>query len=111
MSRAHIRLLGFPDPRLQQRFVDPDGSVAVVDFDWPEFGVSGEFDGFVKYSTDEYLKDSLPADVLWREKERERRLKRYHDRDVARWVWSDLGSGAIGLRDELIAAGLPCSRS
>lgn len=109
-SRAHIHLLGFPPPVLQRRFVDPDGSIAVVDFDWPDHGVSGEFDGFVKYSADEYLRGALPSDVLWREKERERRLKRHHHREVARWVWSDLQGGAIGLRDELIAAGLPCRR-
>lgn len=110
LSRAHIHLLGFPPPLLQRRFVDPDGSVAVVDFDWPEFRVSGEFDGFVKYSADEYLRGALPAEVLWREKERERRLKRHHGREVARWTWSDVTGGAVGLRDELIAAGLPCRR-
>ena len=110
MSRAHIHRLGFPPPRLQRRFVDPDGSVAIVDFDWPEFGISGEFDGFVKYSQEEYLRGAVPADVLWREKERERRLKRHHGREVARWVWTDLNDGAIGLRDELVAAGLPFRR-
>lgn len=110
VSRAHMHLLGFPPPLLQRRFVDPDGSVAVVDFDWPEYGISGEFDGFVKYSADEYLRGALPSDVVWREKERERRLKRHHRREVARWVWSDLAGGAVGLRDELIAAGLPRRR-
>jgi len=110
ISRSRIHLLGFPAPLLQRRFVDPDGTVAIVDFDWPDFGVSGEFDGFVKFSRQEYLRGSLPAEALWREKERERRLRRHHRRDVARWTWDDLAGRANGLRDELVAAGLPTTR-
>jgi hypothetical protein len=67
-------------------------------------------DGFVKYSRSEYLGGALPAEVLWNEKERERRLKRHHRREVARWTWTDLTGWANGLRDELLAAGLPLTR-
>lgn len=106
ISRAQIHLHGFPPPVLQAEFAREDG-VDITDFDWPDFGICGEFDGKVKYFRDEFLGDLTPNEVVWRERERERRIKRGHRRDMARWVWSDSTGDGIGLRDELRAAGLP----
>lgn len=51
LSRAQMHVLGFPAPRLQTRMPQPDGPDDIVDFDWPEFGLFGEFDGHGKAST------------------------------------------------------------
>ncbi|MCP2370363.1 hypothetical protein BJ978_001039 [Agromyces terreus] len=112
VSRGQIRLLGFPRPNTQTAFARADQPGRdIVDFDWPDFGTSGEFDGKVKYTRDEYLAGRDAGEVMWLEKQRERRLKRGHGRDVARWVWSDITGYADGLRRELLAAGLPRARS
>lgn len=107
VSRAKIAMLGFPAPRLQVAFARLDGGEDIVDFDWPDHGIVGEFDGKVKYTRQEYLKDRDVSEVVWAEKLRERRIKRGHGRDVGRWVWADLGKRADGMRRELLAAGLP----
>ncbi|MGX5697414.1 hypothetical protein ACWKWP_14535 [Agromyces soli] len=108
ISRAQMELLGFPRPRLQVRFarIDGDGE-DVVDFDWPEYGLIGEFDGKVKYTRAEYLGDRDVTEVVWDEKLRERRLKRGHGREAARWVWDDTIALAEGMRRELRSSGLP----
>lgn len=110
ISRARIHLLGFPAPRLQVPLAREDGGRDIVDFDWPEFRLAGEFDGRVKYFREEYRAGRTIDEVVWAERERERRIKRHHARDVARWVWSDALRGA-GLCRELLAAGLPIVRS
>ncbi|WP_448006874.1 hypothetical protein [Agromyces bauzanensis] len=106
ISRAQIHVQGFPAPVLQAEFVHDDG-VDITDFDWPDFGICGEFDGKVKYFREEFLGDLTPNEVVWRERERERRIKRGHGRDMARWIWSDSTRDGMGLRDELRSAGLP----
>ena len=106
ISRAQIHVHGFPPPALQTEFTH-DAGVDITDFDWPDFGICGEFDGKVKYFREEFLGDLTPNEVVWRERQRERRIKRGHGRDMARWVWSDSTGDGLGLRDELRSAGLP----
>lgn len=109
LSRANIHVLGFPAPDLQVPFIREDGAVDVTDFHWPGFAVAGEFDGFVKYHREEFLNDMTPEDVVWLEKERERRLRRAHGLEVSRWVWEVARQPRL-LRAELLAAGLPIVR-
>lgn len=69
VSRAQMHLLGFPRPVLQRRFVRLDGlGVDITDFDWPEFGIFGEFDGFGKYLREEYTGGLSTAEVVIQEK-------------------------------------------
>ena len=110
LSRANIHLLGFPEPELQVPFQRSDGLGAdVTDFHWPGFATAGEFDGFVKYHRDEFLEDMTPEEIVWLEKERERRLRRDHRLEVSRWTW-DVARSLHRLRAELLAAGLPIVR-
>lgn len=109
LSRAQIHLLGFPPPELQVSFARPEGGADVTDFHWPEHAIAGEFDGFVKYHRAEYLGDKATEEVVWLEKERERRLRRGHGLEVSRWVW-DVALVARLLKAELLAAGLPVVR-
>ena len=109
LSRAQIHLLGFPAPELQVPFARRDGGIDVTDFLWPDFAIAGEFDGFVKYHREEYLDGRAPEEVVWLEKERERRLRRDHGLEVSRWVW-DVARTPHLLKAELIAAGLPVVR-
>ena len=67
---------------LQREVHDAAGLIGFVDFGWE--GVFGEFDGKVKYR----VQDGATGDageVLWREKQREDRLRRRGR--VARWTW------------------------
>ena len=109
LSRAQIHLLGFPPPELQVAFERRDGGADVTDFLWPDFAIAGEFDGSVKYHREEYLNGMPPEEVVWLEKERERRLRRDHGLEVSRWVW-DVARTPHLLRSELVAAGLPVVR-
>lgn len=92
-SRVLFAQLGLPMPLLQREFVDADGNVeARVDFDWPEHGTVGEFDGEVKYGR--LLKPGRRLeDVIRYEKRREELLRR-HDRWLIRWVNGELGNPA-----------------
>ncbi len=93
LSRARIFEFGLPQPDLQVPLVDAAGVFGFGDFGWE--GLIGEFDGRVKY---------LTGDDLWREKQREDRVRRTTDA-VARWVWSDAFAGD-GLARILRDAGL-----
>lgn len=88
LSRCVMRSLpGIPAPRLQHRYFD-GVLVARTDFSWGDGALAGEFDGRVKYTRDAAYGDD-PSDVVWREKQREDRI-----RDlgvvVVRWIWADL---------------------
>lgn len=104
-SRAIMIQNGFPAPNLQVPFYDDRGLIGYPDFDWEEFKLLGEFDGFEKYSSQRYLKGKTPSETVVAEKNRENRLRAL-GYNVVRWVWDDL-------RDErrlmalLHAAGLP----
>lgn len=89
VSRANLHLLGFPAPELQVPFRRYDGGVDIVDFDWPELGTFGEFDGRGKYLRDEYTADTPIEGILLAEKDREDRIRRHRPFGV-RWGW-DIG--------------------
>ncbi|MDQ0276858.1 hypothetical protein QO003_001161 [Arthrobacter silviterrae] len=104
-SRAIMILNGFPRPVLQKPFFDDWGLVGYPDFDWEEFKVIGEFDGFEKYSAQRYLKGKTPSQVVVEEKKREDRLRAL-GYTVVRWVWDDLRDPRL-LVAKLHKAGLP----
>ena len=110
LSRAQMHLLGFPEPELQVRFDRADGGFDRVDFDWPEFGAFGEFDGDLKYLDPRYRGGRTAEEVVLAEKKRDQRLGLRHRRRGAHWDW------AIALRAQELAAvltdlGLPRARS
>lgn len=88
-SRVAMAQLGVPMPTLQREFFLDNGElVARVDFDWEEFGTSGEFDGLVKYGR--LLKPGQSTErVILYEKQREERLREC-GRWVIRWIHADL---------------------
>ena len=84
LSRVQMFLLNLPRPRLQQEVHDELGLVGIVDFGWE--GVVGEFDGKVKYRVEEGSGAAEAGEVVWREKQREDRLRSRVR--VARWTWA-----------------------
>jgi len=81
---------GIPMPVPQHEVTDADGRVvAVVDFAWPEHGVFLEFDGKVKYTS--LLKPGeSAADVLLKERARERLVMELTGWRCIRLTWADL---------------------
>ena len=90
LSRAQMFILNVPRPELQVTYTDDDGLIGDVDFGWK--GVVGEFDGRMKYAMPEGATPAQAAEVLWREKRREDRLRR--QAKVTRWLWQDAMRGA-----------------
>ncbi|BDZ51657.1 hypothetical protein GCM10025867_38980 [Frondihabitans sucicola] len=83
--------LGWPRPVLQQAFFENGVTIGEVDFWWPEFGLVGEFDGYVPYSRGEMVRGRTPGEAAVDERRREDRLRAHRDvRGFARWMWSDL---------------------
>jgi hypothetical protein len=106
-SRVRIERCGFPPPVLQVRFDDANGLIGFVDFSWPEFRLIGEFDGFEKYSKQQYLAGRVPAEVVFAEKVREDRLRATDDgAGVTRWIWDTAYRQRL-LEEQLRSAGLP----
>ena len=104
VSRANLHILGYPPPDLQVRFRRyEDGGVDIVDFDWPELGRFGEFDGHGKYLRDEYTKDMSIEQIVLAEKDREDRIRRHRPFGV-RWGW-DIGRDPLKLHRHLVAHG------
>jgi hypothetical protein len=97
LSRGQMHVLGFPPPRLQVKMPRYDGHDDIVDFDWPEFGLFGEFDGRGKYLRGEYTRGRTVADIVIAEKEREDRIRRRHRPFAVRWDWR------IACRAQLLA--------
>jgi hypothetical protein len=104
VSRALIRQLGFPAPRLQMPFFDRRGHIGDVDFWWPEFNLIGEFDGNGKYLREEFTNGRSPGEIVIAEKRREDRLRALGPQ-VTRWDWS-IARSAFRLRAHLADAGL-----
>ncbi len=104
LSRAHMSRLGLPIPELQHEVRDDEGRIGYADFYWKEFGLVGEFDGWVKYSRGEYLAGELPSNVLRREKIREDRI-RATGLAVVRWMWDAVMTPVL-LRQKLVGAGV-----
>ena len=84
LSRVQMFLLNLPKPELQKEIRDAAGLVGFVDFGWE--GVVGEFDGKVKYRVAEGASPADAGEIVWREKQREDRLRRQVR--VARWTWA-----------------------
>lgn len=84
LSRVQMFLLNLPRPRLQEKVFDDEGRIGTVDFGWD--GVVGEFDGKVKYRVPPGADPEEAGETVWREKNREDRLRRC--RRVARWTWA-----------------------
>lgn len=80
-----------PMPELQHAICDPHTGelVALLDFAWPDLGVYLEFDGRLKY--EKYLRPGERAgDAVFREKQREDRIRRITGWRCIRITWADL---------------------
>ena len=103
VSRANLHLLGFPAPELQVPFRRDDGGLDIVDFDWPDLGRFGEFDGRGKYLRLEYTADLPIEEIVLAEKEREDHIRRHRPFGL-RWGW-DIGRDPLKLHRHLFAHG------
>lgn len=83
ISRVRMRADGWPMPTLQHEIRRGGRFIGRVDFFWEQHGVVGEFDGMVKYRSEN------PGAVVEREKLREDAI-RDAGFEVFRWVWADL---------------------
>jgi hypothetical protein len=83
-----------PKPELQYHVLDRHGElIGITDFAWPECGLLGEFDGKAKYLR--YLRPGEdPGDAVFREKQREDRLRRVTGWSMVRLTWADLSDPA-----------------
>ena len=86
---------GLPVPELQFEVRDEwGGLVAATDFAWQEQRAFGEFDGRLKYGR--LLRAGETAgDAVFREKQREDRVRELTGYRCGRLVWSDLATPAI----------------
>lgn len=83
LSRLRMFQANIPRPRLQVEYRDESGLIGYVDFD---LGVAiGECDGRSKYRVGPAASPSEASEIVWREKKREDRLRRF--KPVARWTW------------------------
>jgi hypothetical protein len=85
-SRAILVKAGLAPDDLQTAMYDADGLIGYVDFYWK--GLVGEFDGKRKYKVPEGANADEAAQVLWKEKRREDRLR--VDNEVVRWGVAEL---------------------
>ncbi|GAA1794038.1 hypothetical protein [Agromyces lapidis] len=106
LSRGQMHLLGFPSPLLQVEFGRSDGRIDRVDFDWPEYGIFGEFDGDLKYLDPAFRGRRTIEEVILDEKKRADAICRRHRRRSIRWDWPIARSRAL-LRSTLLESGLP----
>lgn len=86
---------GLPAPDLQHDVRDAAGRlVGTADWAWPEHGLLGEFDGKVKYGR--LLREGeSPGDAVFREKQREDRMREASGNALVRLVWADLFQPAV----------------
>ena len=108
VSRLTMHRIGCPPPVLQQTFTDNNRFVATTDFWWPDYNLTGEFDGRGKYLREELTAGKTAAEVVVDEKVREDRVRALGPR-MTRWVWEEARSPR-DLRLKLTRAGLPCTR-
>ena len=87
LSRVALHEIGLDPEGLQTQIRGDEGLVGVTDFSWLSHQTVGEFDGRVKYGRDGPNPEN--RDVLWREKQRENRL-RARGLEIVRWTWADL---------------------
>lgn len=91
LSRVQMFRHGIPRPQLQVPLEDDGGPFGRGDFGW-DGEVVGEFDGRTKYRVPENADPARAGEILWREKQREDRVRRM-GRRVARWVFRDAARG------------------
>lgn len=79
-----------PEPQLQFKVFDDDGVlVGITDFAWPDLHLLGEFDGKIKYGR--LLKPGEdPGDAVFREKNREDRLREITGWLMIRYIWANI---------------------
>jgi hypothetical protein len=109
LSRVRIAELGFPEPELQRSVRrSGSGSLAFLDFAWPEHGVWGEADGDGKYLGNAKRNGDLrsTAEIVRDEKMRENEVRAATNWACARWDWAEAWKSGP-LRDILLQAGLP----
>ena len=102
-TRAAIHRLGFETPVLQRQWRDDEGLIE-SDYYWESVDTAGEFDGKVKYTRAEFTQGD-PAEVVWREKRREDRLRRLTS-GVVRLVTDEVRD-PLRLARILVDAGIP----
>ncbi len=97
---------GVPEPVLQHPVRDRDGQlIGLSDFWWPDQRLLGEFDGAVKYGR--LLRPGETAgDAVFREKQREDRMREAERASMIRFVWSDLSQRGVTARRLRHALGL-----
>ncbi len=98
MGRIAFDELGVPPPSQQVLIFDACGFVARSDFCWEEHRTVGEQDGRLKY-----VGENATADVLYREKLREDRL-RAAGLEVFRFGWQESYRRSPSLRSKAFAA-------
>jgi hypothetical protein len=84
-SRAILIAQGVAPDDIQVPIYDADGLVGIVDFRWK--GVIGELDGKHKYNVPDDASPEEAAQILWKEKRREDRLR--VDNEVVRWGYAE----------------------
>jgi hypothetical protein len=78
-----------PEPTLQYKVYDGAHLIGITDFAWPEYGLLGEFDGKIKYGR--LLKPGEePGDVVFREKQREDKIREVTGMGMIRYSFGDL---------------------
>lgn len=93
-SRYLFACQALPAPTLQVPVHDASGTlVGVTDFGWLGHGLLGEFDGRVKYGR--LLREGeTAADAVYREKQREDRIRELTGARMVRLTWDDLARPA-----------------
>lgn len=89
LGRHLFQASHIPAPRLQYKVHDSAGNlVGTCDWGWPDHGLLGEFDGWVKYGR--LLKPGQePGEVVFAEKQREDLIREVTDCRMIRIIWSD----------------------
>lgn len=106
LSRVVLQEIGAPAPLLQVEHRMRNGIRYFTDFEWPEWGVIGEFDGKAKYLKQEMLNGRDPGEAVYEEKRREDRIRAATGARFARWGWDEVRQPTL-LRSILTDAGLP----
>jgi len=76
-GRVQFHALRLPPPELQVPFSDDRGLIGYADFYWRELDLVVEVDGKAKYGQNRHFQKGVATDeLLWREKQREDRLRR-----------------------------------
>jgi hypothetical protein len=105
VARIAFDCLGLPPPSQQVDFFDALGHIGRSDFFWEDHQTIGEFDGRLKY-----VGESVVGDVLYKEKQREDRL-RDGGVEVFRVGWAESVARSPSIRQKALAAFARAARS